>query len=269
VNYWLKSKLIILSKLLRYIKYRKGHQSGFCSVCGKQSFFLLDCDNKKESLRCIRCNAWMRLRYLSEQILKEYSTDGSKSLRELVNEKHFNSLNIYEAQAEGSLNTILKNCPNYVCSEYFEDVQPGESYKDKRCEDLQHLSFPDGAIDLIIHTSVMEHVRKPLLAFKEQYRVLKPSGILLFEIPMTDLNKKDLREKSRMRLDTSTGEDKFVLEPVYHGDPLRKKGALVYTDWGLDIVGILEKIGFNVSLESHPIKSSSSMSHIVIIKCVK
>lgn len=268
MNYLIKSKLIILSKTFKYLKYRNNHHSGFCKVCGRKSIFLYDNENIKESMHCIKCNAWLRLRYLTEQIIDEYSDTGAKSLTELVNEPKFNSLNILEAQSEGPINNILRKCTNYTCSEYFENVPSGNIYNGKRCEDLQNLSFQDNTLDLILHTSVMEHVRKPNQAFNEQYRVLKPNGILLFEIPMTDINKHGIREKSVSRIDTSSKQDKFILEPIYHGDPLRKNGALVYTDWGMDIVEILEKIGFKVHIKSIQL-DNSIMSHIVVLKCIK
>ena len=102
----------------------------------------------------------------------------------------------------------------------------------------------------------------------EQYRVLKPGGKLIFEVPITDLGIPGIREKSTKRVDTSGSEDVFILEPVYHGDPVRSEGALVYTDWGLDIIEFLENRGFEVRYKSIEIPGSE-MSHAVVFICSK
>ncbi|MEE9190752.1 MAG: class I SAM-dependent methyltransferase [Candidatus Neomarinimicrobiota bacterium] len=210
----------------------------------------------------------MRLRYLADCIIKEFSQNNAQSLNDLVKEQKFKTLSIFQAQSEGPLNTYLKKCDNYVCSEFFIKREPGAIYQGIRNEDLQNLSFNDETFDLLIHTSVLEHIRKPKLALKEQYRVLKPGGILLFEVPLVDPWNSAIRTNSVIRVDTAFNADKFILDPVYHGDPQRKKGALVYTDWGLDIIEELEITGFNISYSSIRL-NNSMMGHIVVFKCIK
>ncbi|MCC7429718.1 class I SAM-dependent methyltransferase [bacterium] len=268
MNYIFRAKLKILLSLPKFFTYKSKHEKGFCSVCGKQSFFLADKDNLKESLNCFSCNAWLRLRFLAEKIVETFTKENSKSLAELVNEKHFSQLKIYELQSEGSLHNVLKKCKNYVCSEYFDEIPNGTFYKGVRCEDLQKLTFPNGEFDLVIHTSVLEHVRKPVLAFEELYRILKKGGFLIFEVPVTNLWEKEIRQKTIQRIDTKTEKDVFLLEAVFHGDPLRKKGALVYTDFGLDFVGKIENIGFQVTVKSKFIENSA-MSYVVVFVCKK
>ena len=36
--------------------------------------------------------------------------------------------------------------------------------------------------------------------------------------------------------------------PVFHGDPLREEGALVYTDFGSDLNTIIENLGFSLEI---------------------
>ena len=50
------------------------------------------------------------------------------------------------------------------------------------------------------------------------------------------------------RVDTTKDEDVLLLPEVYHGSPTDPKGSLVYTDFGLDIVEDLEKIGFRTEV---------------------
>lgn len=50
--------------------------------------------------------------------------------------------------------------------------------------DLRNLTYPDNTFDLIICSAVLEHIKEDEIAMKEMYRVLKPQGICLIEIPM-------------------------------------------------------------------------------------
>jgi SAM-dependent methyltransferase len=40
------------------------------------------------------------------------------------------------------------------------------------------LPFPDGSFDAVFSHAVVEHLREPIVALKEMYRVLKPGGVL-------------------------------------------------------------------------------------------
>lgn len=263
----IKSKINFLAKIPIYVHYRSKHRFGLCSICGRKSIFFADKENIKESLHCIFCNAWFRLRFLSDQIINTFSKGTAISLTDLIREEDFGYLDIYEAQAQGPIHSVLKNCPNYICSEYFDNIKPSTIYN-IRCEDLQKLSFRDNKFDIIIHTSVLEHVRKPISALREMYRVLKNEGSLIFEVPMTDPWRNSIRKKSIKRVDTSADEDVFILEPIYHGDAICKNGSLVHTDWGLDIVDTLKEIGFVVKTKTKSLEYSR-MSHVVVFICKK
>lgn len=47
------------------------------------------------------------------------------------------------------------------------------------------IPLPDESVDLIIMTEVLEHLKNPLNALKEAYRILKDNGLLLLTTPMT------------------------------------------------------------------------------------
>lgn len=47
--------------------------------------------------------------------------------------------------------------------------------------------------------------------------------------------------------DTANPEDIYIKAPVYHGSPVDKKGSLVYTDFGMDLIPRLEKMGMHTT----------------------
>ena len=47
----------------------------------------------------------------------------------------------------------------------------------------EHTGRPDGSVDLVLCTQVLEHVRTPWVAMREFQRILKPGGMLLITIP--------------------------------------------------------------------------------------
>jgi hypothetical protein len=50
------------------------------------------------------------------------------------------------------------------------------------------------------------------------------------------------------RVNTKKDGDVSLLPEIYHGSPTDPQGSLVYTDFGLDIVEDLEKIGFRTEV---------------------
>jgi ubiquinone/menaquinone biosynthesis C-methylase UbiE len=151
-------------------------------------------------------------------------------------------LHIYEASATGKIHDLLKNLPNYICSEYLDGVLPGRTKKGIRCEDLTKLTFDDNKFDLVITQDVLEHIPDPMQAFFEIKRVLKSGGYHIFTVPM---------HEGRITVKRAEIRDNEVINmmpPVHHGDPLRSLGALVYTDFGDDIQEKLFAIGMNTEL---------------------
>jgi len=153
-----------------------------------------------------------------------------KTILELINSKNFW---IYEPSSIGAICNVLKNYDKFIYSEYYPypNLKGGQYIKDIHHEDLQSLSFKDNSFDLIITQDILEHVENPYLAFKEIYRVLKPNGIHLFTVPI-DNNKKTFHyfdEKGNL----------LQNRIIFHKDPLRSEGSKVYTQFGFDIVNIL------------------------------
>lgn len=51
-----------------------------------------------------------------------------------------------------------------------------------------------------------------------------------------------------MRAEVVEGQVRFLAEPLYHGDPLRQEGALVFTIFGLEVVVKLAELGLRTSV---------------------
>ncbi|MEW6003074.1 MAG: glycosyltransferase, partial [Nitrospirota bacterium] len=212
--------------------------AGLCTVCGEQTFFTKSGENLRETFICKNCGSNSRNRHLAKVLCKAVGGKNISSLTELVT--HYPYLKIYEAQASGSINSILKGLDGYICSEFFSDVKPGSSEKGTRCEDLQNLSFTEKSFDMVISQDVFEHVRDPWLAFKEVYRVLRPSGYHIFTIPYY----KD--SKSIRRVQIEGDKDIYILPKVFHGDGVRD--GLVYTNFGYDLLEYLDSVGFSTEI---------------------
>ena len=154
-------------------------------------------------------------------------------------------LSIFEAQSTGPIHDALIGLPHYICSEYFDNVSKGQKNQDGIiCQDLEDLTFYSDYFDLVITQDVFEHIQEPEKAFVEIRRVLKPGGYHIFTIPYHE-EKPTLR-----RIIIEDGKIIHQYPPVYHGDPLREQGALVFTDFGSDMDIMIEKPGF--SLETIP-----------------
>jgi SAM-dependent methyltransferase len=134
----------------------------------------------------------------------------------------------------------LRDISGYVSSCYWPDVTPGEVHDGTRCEDLRSLTFSDDSLDLVITSDIFEHVRTPMVAFAELFRVLRPGGFHIFTVPL----RWPLPSTTRSRVDSSGPDDVFLLPPVYHQSPVDANGSLVYTDFGMNLPDELRELGF-------------------------
>lgn len=219
-------------------------KSGVCNVCGKHSEFVNDTRSVRESFKCQHCNASLRYRHQAQMLVAAYSKRGSASFAELAREPEFIQLSIYEPGVIGPFRRYLSGNTTYYNSYFWPDVPVGDQRDGVICQNLEQLSFASESFDLMISSDILEHVRRPRDAFAESFRVLKRGGFHIFTVPF----QWPLIERSVKRLDTSTDEDIELMEPVYHSSPLDPQGSLVYTDFGLDIIDMLEAVGFRATL---------------------
>ncbi len=236
-------------------------ETGYCIVCGQNSTFrfdptkisaqlkqawtvsdgLTEAFNRRESMYCSNCGSSLRIRRLCSALIQTFSEitgKACKSFVELLSEEQFRSMRIAEINVCGTLHNYLKQHPNLYYSEYIPDVPSGSEYNGVRCEDLQHLTYPNDYFDFVLTSDTLEHVPDFEKAFNEIYRALKPGGFHLFTVPVIPSQGATIR---RARL--VDGEHQLLLDPVYHG-PWEREDVLVFTDFGMDIAHKLEVTGF-------------------------
>jgi ubiquinone/menaquinone biosynthesis C-methylase UbiE len=112
-----------------------------------------------------------------------------------------------------------------------------------RHEDLTKLSFPSETFDIIISSEVFEHIPKPYLTHEEVFRVLKPGGRHIFTVPFHQT-----RFLDEILAVPGEREPEFLKPPIYHLDPLRSEGVLVYTIFSVQMLSKLEDIGFRTHM---------------------
>jgi len=259
---FLESKYYFILKFIQIPHSSRVIRFKFCSLCGKKSLILFDISQLGDTGYCFFCTANERNRALVEILKKiliikllsktrDLKNQISRinltkySLKTILKTTKSNNIVIYEPSSIGAIYNKLKNYPKFIFSEYFPhpNLKKGQYFRNTLFEDLQDLSFDDDYFDIIITQDVLEHVKDPYQAFKEIYRVLKTNGIHLFTVPI------GLNERTFQYFDDK-GKPIFS-RVVFHDDPLRRNGAKVYTQFGTDIVEILNDYYFSSFIFSY------------------
>jgi O-antigen biosynthesis protein len=219
-----------------------------CSICG--ALYKLPepaaVTNLRETPVCRRCGGLKRRIDLARVLLRVMGSD-ARCLKEAISD--LEKLDTYLLESHGPIHAILSASPRFVCSEYWDDVRRGETRGNVRCEDVQHLTFPDASFDIVISQDVFEHVPDAEAGFREIHRVLKPRGYHIFTVPF---NRRSTQSVARAR--TEGKEVVHLLPAVYHNSSTFFKGWFVFTDFGLDLMEMLRKAGFEVETyeDEHP-----------------
>ena len=162
-----------------------------------------------------------------------YSTDRERLLYLYLSKKTdlFNSSKEYKLlqfAPEKNLGQILKSLPNidYVSADLYSDNVMLKI-------DVTDIKFENNYFDVIICNHVLEHIENDLEAMKEIYRVLKPDGWGILQVPISySLNK--TYEDSKI----VSSEDRLK----YFG---QKDHVRIY---GFDYTGRLKNAGFFVDV---------------------
>lgn len=137
---------------------------------------------------------------------------------------------------ESGAPTILEIAPGPYSVRYFSNL-PRVRYITFDLEspiamaraDIGRLPLPDDAFDVVICYHVLEHISDDIGAMAELYRVLKPTGILLVQVPI---------------ITEVTEEDPEIVDPL---ERLRRYGQDDHVrNYGLDFYDRLHSSGFIV-----------------------
>lgn len=105
--------------------------------------------------------------------------------------------------------------------------------------DLTSLAFRDNKFDLIICFHVLEHIKNDTKAIEEIYRVLKPDGAAILQVPFSGKN------GHTFELDSYDYTDKKMNMKLYgHPGHVRRYGEK-------DYLAKLKTIGFKVKLDNY------------------
>jgi SAM-dependent methyltransferase len=216
-----------------------------CPVCGRLSAAVGFAENLRETGRCRRCGATNRNRQVAYVAARAVAQLTGSSVRSLADVRRHPEIVVYNTEAQGSLHDQLHEMPRYLCSEYLGPGHaPGEVVGDTTHQDLMALSYPDASIDVVLSSDVFEHVPHPYRAHAEVHRVLRPGGHHVFTVPFHQHAHLD---DVRARLDDD-GEVEFLADAIYHDDPVRPEGVLVFTIFGLEMLVRLAELGFDTSM---------------------
>jgi SAM-dependent methyltransferase len=190
-------------------------------------------------MHCAVCRSTSRNRHVVKTLLDLYAP----SAQFLYNAKpDLSAVSIYSAVSKDHLHLSLgPENPNFVCSEYFPDIDAGHEKDGVVCQNLERLTFSNEQFDVVITEDVFEHIRLPEKAFAEIHRVLKRDGRHIFTVPFM-FDRKTIR-----RVSTDSERDVYILPPAYHVDTLRNE-ILVYTDFGYDLFDTLSFLGYETSV---------------------
>jgi SAM-dependent methyltransferase len=176
----------------------------------------------RDNYICVCCNSIPRNRALIKVLKEKFPS--------------YRAMKIHESSPSGAASAKLKKeCSDYTPTYFYPDVEPGHFRNGFRSENLERMTFAEDSFDLIITQDVLEHVLNPDKAFKEIARTLKPGGAHIFTVPLYR------GKKTVVRAVEKNGHVNSLENEVFHGNPIDKKGSLVVTDWGDDMLDYINE----------------------------
>jgi SAM-dependent methyltransferase len=202
-----------------------------CSVCDSSFItfmpFGIGSAPKRPNAVCPKCGALERTRIFWNYLQSHNILSGNISFFHVAPEQQF-----FER---------LKNHKNikYIP---VDKMEPGYVYPEGTMNmDITKIDLADNSVDFILCSHVLEHIPDDKLAMKELYRILKPGGKGILQVPM----------------DTSL-ENTYENEAIT--DPKEREIHFGQYDhvrlYGLDYKSRLENAGFRVTLDDYAASAS-------------
>lgn len=203
-----------------------------CNICGSSGQFADPTNgaNLRESLVCQDCRATSRDRML--MYLMGWALGFSFPVRSWGANPNFR---VFETAGYRGYPQFLSAKFDYYNTKY--DPEKIAARADPRSyADVQNLPYAEAFFDCVLSSDVFEHVRLDDKGFREVFRVLKPGGIFLLQVPYR-------RAPETHVLVRPEGDKDVFLEPAqYHAEQ-----TLVYRIYGYDLLDRLNGYGFSVS----------------------
>jgi predicted SAM-dependent methyltransferase len=177
---------------------------------------------------CWRCQAWDR-----ERLIYLYL----KNKTELFHK----NLKVLHIAPERSLQRVLMTCPNidYLSADLDSPLAMVKM-------DITEINYEDNSFDVIICNHVLEHIPDDRKAMSELYRVLKPAGWAILQVPVSLLLNK-------------TYEDPAVTTPEEREKIFGQSNHVRI--YGKDYKDRLEKVGFSVEVYNFAKEFGESTIH--------
>lgn len=235
-----------LGNFIDKIAHRLGRVPGFCNICGGLTVFNSAQNNLREYVGCSRCQSVNRQRQIAAVLLSE-ALHGRVSRLASIHQlpEH---LTIWNAETTRALHAGLTQHfrGKYLSSEYIDpEMHSGELRDGIMHVDMQQTHFADESIDYILSGDVLEHMPDPVKALRESFRVLKAGGAHIFTVLFYH-HRFTIERRAEI---TPDGSIRHLRQAWLHNDPVRpSEGALVFNVFAPELLGEIEKIGFEARL---------------------
>ena len=148
-----------LRNIIYLFKYKGKNYK--CVVCEAE---LKNFVRLKEDALCPKCGSLKRTRFL-KTLIDHYSVKRNDSFLHFTPHRY--------------LMKLLNHKPNYMASDFL-GVNTSHNF------DITELPLPSNSVDIIICYHILEHVPNDSKAMSELYRVVKPNGTILLQVPFRD-----------------------------------------------------------------------------------
>lgn len=138
----------------------------YCPICDEESEFVVY--NSRPAAVCTHCSSLERHRLVWLYLVEE--------------------LHLFTGPAL----TILEVAPNGIIAQPMEAAKNityhsiDLEYEAKEQMDVQRMTYPAGMFDGVYASHVLEHVEHDILAIREIFRVLKPGGWAILQVPLNN-----------------------------------------------------------------------------------